>query len=171
MALLRHFGQRYARSLLWEVSRYAPILQTRGVKLDTGIVGLKVVPNAREVLKDRLNDVLDAVAEQIPAEAEYRKAVEATVKHRCGAAPPLKSICLQALLTRLAPGLCMLAVCLQRLHPRNSTGLQPCLKYDAELTTYEECSMHACQSARPELSRLHIRMGGQQNIAVACQSG
>ena len=88
MALLRHFGQRYARSLLWEVSCYAPILQTRGVKTDTGIVGLKVVPNAREVLKDRLDHVLEVVAEQIPAEAEYRKAVEATFKHRCGQSSP-----------------------------------------------------------------------------------
>lgn len=87
MALLRQLGQRYGRSLLWEVSAYTPILQTRGVKADTGIVGLKVVPNAREVLKDRLNDVLESVTELIPAEAEYRKAVEATVKYRCAWAP------------------------------------------------------------------------------------
>ena len=83
MALLRHLGQRYGRPLLWNVSAYTPILQSRGVKLDTGIVGLKVVPNAREVLKDRLIDLLESVTEQIPAEAEYRKAVEATVKYRC----------------------------------------------------------------------------------------
>ena len=82
MALLRRLGQRFATPLLWEVSPYTAILQTRGVKLDTGIVGLRVVPNAREVLKDRLNTVLEEVAEHIPPEAEYRKVVEATMKFR-----------------------------------------------------------------------------------------
>lgn len=84
MALLRRLGQRYARPLLWNISSYTPVLQARGLKLDTGIVGLKVVPNAREVSKDKLNSLLETVAEQIPAEAEYRKAVEATAKFRCG---------------------------------------------------------------------------------------
>jgi hypothetical protein len=80
--MLRSVGQRCARSFLWNVHPYAALVQTRGVKVDTGIVGLKVVPNARQVLKDKLNSVLDAVAEQIPEEAEYRRVVEATIKHR-----------------------------------------------------------------------------------------
>lgn len=81
--MLRSVGQRYARSLLWSARPYAAEIQSRGLKLDTGIVGLSVVPNAREVLKDRLNSVLEAVAQHIPEEAEYRRVVEATMKHRC----------------------------------------------------------------------------------------
>ena len=56
--------------------------QLRGIKADTGIVGLKVVPNAREVLREKLNHVLQAIAEHIPEQAEYRKAVEATMQYR-----------------------------------------------------------------------------------------
>lgn len=80
--MLRTLGTRLARPLLWKVDQLALLSQSRGVKLDTGIVGLKVVPNAREVLKEKLTDVLQAVSEQIPEEAEYRKAVEATMQYR-----------------------------------------------------------------------------------------
>ncbi len=71
-----------AGRLLWNVRPTAAILQARGLKLDTGIVGLPVVPNAREVLKDKINKVLGEVAEQIPEETEYRKAIEATYNFR-----------------------------------------------------------------------------------------
>ncbi|CAK0782404.1 hypothetical protein CVIRNUC_005671 [Coccomyxa viridis] len=56
--------------------------QLRGVKADTGIVGLQALPNAREVLREKLTDVLQAVSEQVPEQAEYRKAVEATMNYR-----------------------------------------------------------------------------------------
>lgn len=80
--MLRSAGQRLAGRLLWNVRPTAAILQARGLKLDTGIVGLPVVPNAREVLKDKINKVLGEVAEQIPEETEYRKAIEATYNFR-----------------------------------------------------------------------------------------
>jgi hypothetical protein len=80
--MLRSVGQRFAGRLLWNVQPTAAILQARGLKLDTGIVGLAVVPNAREVLKDKINKVLGDVAEQIPEDTEYRKAIEATYHFR-----------------------------------------------------------------------------------------
>ena len=51
------------------------------VKETTGLVGLDVVPNAREVLISLYNDTLKAV-ETIPSSAEYRKAVEKFTKFR-----------------------------------------------------------------------------------------
>lgn len=75
-------GSRFAKPLLWKVDQLASLSQLRGVKADTGIVGLKVVPNAREVLREKLNDVLQAISQQIPEQAEYRKAVEATMQYR-----------------------------------------------------------------------------------------
>lgn len=51
------------------------------VKETTGLVGLEVVPNAREVLIKLYNDTLKAV-EGIPDSAEYRKAVERFTKFR-----------------------------------------------------------------------------------------
>ncbi len=81
--MLRTLGSRFAKPLLWKVDQLAALGQLRGIKADTGIVGLKVVPNAREVLREKLNDVLQAISEQIPEQAEYRKAVEATMQFRC----------------------------------------------------------------------------------------
>ena len=80
--MLRTLGTRIARPLLWKVDELALLTQLRGIKVDTGIVGLKVVPNAREVLREKLTDVLRAVSEQIPEQAEYRKAVESTMQFR-----------------------------------------------------------------------------------------
>ncbi len=80
--MLRTLGSRFAKPLLWKVDQLAALSQLRGIKADTGIVGLKVVPNAREVLREKLNDVLQAISEQIPEQAEYRKAVEATMQFR-----------------------------------------------------------------------------------------
>lgn len=70
--------------MLWDVRPGAAHLQARGLKLDTGIVGLPVVPNAREVLKEKIYKVLGDISEQIPEDAEYRKAIEATYKFRYG---------------------------------------------------------------------------------------
>lgn len=80
--MLRSAGQRFAGHLLWNVRPSTAILLTRGLKLDTGIVGLPVVPNAREVLKDKINKVLADVAEQIPEDTEYRRVLEATYNYR-----------------------------------------------------------------------------------------
>lgn len=54
----------------------------RAVKETTGIVGLEVIPNGREVLKKFVLKVLDDVKAHIPEETGYRKIVEATYKHR-----------------------------------------------------------------------------------------
>ena len=62
----------------------APLL-IRGVKTTTGIVGVPVVPDARLVLKEQLQAVLDAVA-VIPEDAEYRLSVEKTVRWKLAAA-------------------------------------------------------------------------------------
>lgn len=51
------------------------------VKDSTGIVGLEVVPNAREVLISLYQQTLKAVA-PIPESAQYRKTVEALTQHR-----------------------------------------------------------------------------------------
>lgn len=80
--MLRSAGQRFAGRLLWDVRPSTAVLLTRGLKLDTGIVGLPVVPNAREVLKEKINKVLADVAEQIPEDTEYRRVLEATYNYR-----------------------------------------------------------------------------------------
>ena len=80
--MLRRVGTSLVRPMLWKVDQLGVLCQLRGVKADTGIVGLKALPNAREVLREKLTDVLQAVSEQVPAQAEYRKAVEATMNYR-----------------------------------------------------------------------------------------
>ncbi|EFN53778.1 hypothetical protein CHLNCDRAFT_136424 [Chlorella variabilis] len=62
-------------------SAAAALLAVRGAKTTTGIVGLPVVPDAREELKAQLQAVLDAVA-IIPEHAEYRRSVEKTVRYK-----------------------------------------------------------------------------------------
>ena len=57
----------------------------RGAKTTTGIVGLPVVPNARQELQAQLQAVLDALA-VIPEDAEYRRSVEKTVRWKLQAA-------------------------------------------------------------------------------------
>ncbi|KAL3683186.1 hypothetical protein R1sor_001208 [Riccia sorocarpa] len=52
-----------------------------GVKEMTGIVGLPVVPNARDVLIGLYQKTLEAV-KPIPESAQYRKTVEEITRHR-----------------------------------------------------------------------------------------
>lgn len=54
----------------------------RGLKATTGIVGLPVVEDARGALESKYDEVLMLVAELVPAEAEYRRQVEKTVKYK-----------------------------------------------------------------------------------------
>lgn len=51
------------------------------VKETTGIVGLEVVPNAREVLISLYSKTLDDI-QSVPEDEGYRKAVESFTKHR-----------------------------------------------------------------------------------------
>mmetsp|Transcript_39118 Transcript_39118/g.96894 ORF Transcript_39118/g.96894 Transcript_39118/m.96894 type:complete len:130 (-) Transcript_39118:317-706(-) len=54
----------------------------QAVKQTTGIVGLEVIPNGREVLGGLVRRVLSDVKAAIPEHAGYRKVVEATYGHR-----------------------------------------------------------------------------------------
>lgn len=58
-----------------------PITACRGLKETTGLVGLEVDPEARANLLAASQEVLAAVAEKIPKEAQYRANVEATMEH------------------------------------------------------------------------------------------
>lgn len=71
--------------LCWKVQPAFAYNVVRGLKETTGIVGLPVDPNARDNLKIKLREVLEAVT-IIPEDAEYRKVVEKTIKHRLAAA-------------------------------------------------------------------------------------
>eukprot|EP00002_Diphylleia_rotans_P013501 TRINITY_DN263_c0_g2_i1.p1 TRINITY_DN263_c0_g2~~TRINITY_DN263_c0_g2_i1.p1 ORF type:complete len:145 (+),score=47.69 TRINITY_DN263_c0_g2_i1:50-484(+) len=53
----------------------------KAAKQSTGIVGIPVVPNAREVLINMYTHTLQIV-KAIPAQADYRKAVEEFTTHR-----------------------------------------------------------------------------------------
>lgn len=53
------------------------------VKASTGIVGLDVVPNAREVLIGLYSKTLKEI-QKVPEDEGYRKAVESFTKHRLG---------------------------------------------------------------------------------------
>jgi NADH dehydrogenase (ubiquinone) 1 alpha subcomplex subunit 5 len=57
-----------------------PLLSS--VKESTGLVGLDVVPNAREVLIGLYNETLKVVNDQIPERAEYRRSVERITNYR-----------------------------------------------------------------------------------------
>ena len=63
----------------------ASLTAIRGAKSTTGIVGLPVVPNARQELQAQYQAVLDALA-AIPEDAEYRRSVEKTVRWKLQAA-------------------------------------------------------------------------------------
>lgn len=63
----------------------ASLTAIRGAKSTTGIVGLPVVPNARQELQAQYQAVLDALAD-IPEDAEYRRSVEKTVRWKLQAA-------------------------------------------------------------------------------------
>ena len=64
-------------SLRWQLG--APAIATRCFsKATTGIVGLPVDEHARQNLGEKLQEVLAALKD-IPADAEYRRSIEATV--------------------------------------------------------------------------------------------
>lgn len=72
----------FLRSILRGGTGTGAMLMAAGkVKSTTGIVGLEVVPNAREVLIDLYSKTLKEV-EGVPADENYRKAVETFTKHR-----------------------------------------------------------------------------------------
>ena len=54
----------------------------QSLKQTTGIVGLEVIPNGRQVLGDLVKQVLRSVRASIPEDAGYRKVVEQTYEHR-----------------------------------------------------------------------------------------
>lgn len=58
-----------------------PLMMMAKVKETTGIVGLDVVPNAREVLIGLYNRTLDEI-KAVPEDEGYRKAVESFTRHR-----------------------------------------------------------------------------------------
>lgn len=58
-----------------------PLMMMAKVKDTTGIVGLDVVPNAREVLIGLYNRTLDEI-KAVPEDEGYRKAVESFTRHR-----------------------------------------------------------------------------------------
>ncbi|KAK4363019.1 hypothetical protein RND71_018260 [Anisodus tanguticus] len=58
-----------------------PFMMMAKVKETTGIVGLDVVPNAREVLINLYRKTLDEI-KAVPEDEGYRKAVESFTRHR-----------------------------------------------------------------------------------------
>lgn len=80
MALLRQIAKALPSQLRSRLNPCAAVC-SRGVKTHTGIAGLDVDPNARETLRTNLEQALVAI-KVIPEEAEYRKNVEATIKHK-----------------------------------------------------------------------------------------
>ncbi|GFP91344.1 probable NADH dehydrogenase [ubiquinone] 1 alpha subcomplex subunit 5 mitochondrial [Phtheirospermum japonicum] len=58
-----------------------PLMMMTKVKETTGIVGLEVVPNAREVLIGLYTKTLEEI-KSVPEDEGYRKAVESFTRHR-----------------------------------------------------------------------------------------
>ncbi|XP_051122882.1 probable NADH dehydrogenase [ubiquinone] 1 alpha subcomplex subunit 5, mitochondrial [Andrographis paniculata] len=58
-----------------------PLMMMAKIKETTGIVGLEVVPNAREVLIGLYSKTLDEI-KSVPEDEGYRKAVESFTRHR-----------------------------------------------------------------------------------------
>ncbi|KAH0690196.1 hypothetical protein KY289_017554 [Solanum tuberosum] len=58
-----------------------PLMMMAKVKETTGIVGLDVVPNAREVLINLYRKTLEEI-KAVPEDEGYRKAVESFTRHR-----------------------------------------------------------------------------------------
>ncbi|PRW33626.1 putative NADH dehydrogenase [ubiquinone] 1 alpha subcomplex subunit mitochondrial [Chlorella sorokiniana] len=84
--LLQQLAAGGAPAVAVQAGAAAPalLLAVRGAKTTTGIVGLPLVPDARNVLKEQLQAVLDAI-QVIPADAEYRRSVEKTVRWKLAA--------------------------------------------------------------------------------------
>lgn len=79
-SITKHFGPALRWQVLPAVGAWS--IATRGLKQTTGIVGLAVDPEARQHLRERLDEILTKVQELIPEHAEYRKVVEATANYR-----------------------------------------------------------------------------------------
>ncbi|XP_062215806.1 probable NADH dehydrogenase [ubiquinone] 1 alpha subcomplex subunit 5, mitochondrial [Phragmites australis] len=71
----------FLRRILTGGGGLATLRAARTVKETTGIVGLDVVPNAREVLIGLYTRTLKEI-ETVPKDEGYRKAVESFTKHR-----------------------------------------------------------------------------------------
>ncbi|KAL5209970.1 hypothetical protein ABZP36_005593 [Zizania latifolia] len=71
----------FLRRILSGGGGLAALRAARAVKETTGIVGLDVVPNAREVLIGLYNRTLKEI-EAVPKDEGYRKAVESFTRHR-----------------------------------------------------------------------------------------
>lgn len=78
--MLRRLAQSLGPTLRWQVQPAAALL-TRGTKTTTGIVGLPLDPDARQHLKEKYLEVLEAIT-VIPSSAEYRLAVEKTINYK-----------------------------------------------------------------------------------------
>jgi NADH dehydrogenase (ubiquinone) 1 alpha subcomplex subunit 5 len=74
-------GAMFLRRILTGGGGLAALRAARAVKETTGIVGLEVVPNAREVLIGLYTRTLKEI-EAVPKDEGYRKAVESFTKHR-----------------------------------------------------------------------------------------
>lgn len=78
--MLRRLSSQLVGPLRFKVNAASTIF-ARNLKATTGIAGLDVVPDARNVLKDKINEIFVALKD-IPEEIEYRKNVEATLQYR-----------------------------------------------------------------------------------------
>jgi len=74
-------GEMFLRRILTGGGGLAALRAARAVKETTGIVGLDVVPNAREVLIGLYTRTLKEM-EAVPKDEGYRKAVESFTNHR-----------------------------------------------------------------------------------------
>jgi NADH dehydrogenase (ubiquinone) 1 alpha subcomplex subunit 5 len=74
-------GAMFLRRILTGGGGLAALRAASAVKETTGIVGLEVVPNAREVLIGLYTRTLKEI-EAVPKDEGYRKAVESFTKHR-----------------------------------------------------------------------------------------
>ena len=74
-------GEMFLRRILTGGGGLAALRAARAVKQTTGIVGLDVVPNAREVLIGLYKRTLKEI-EAVPKDEGYRKAVESFTNHR-----------------------------------------------------------------------------------------
>lgn len=78
--MIRSLGALLGRQLLSSTSAIE-LQSARWLKQTTGIVGLEVVDNARDALRQRCQDVLKAV-QVLPEDTAYRKSVESTMTYR-----------------------------------------------------------------------------------------
>lgn len=74
-------GEMFLRRILTGGGGLAALRAARAVKETTGIVGLEVVPNAREVLVGLYERTLKEI-KAVPEDEGYRKAVESFTGHR-----------------------------------------------------------------------------------------